>query len=84
MIKGKAIQVGRKPVKSICGFNGMAGYDDNDVEYWADAKLSFMPKTVKIAKIKELIVDGNKATVIKSVASLYINGMYTFYIKYEE
>jgi len=84
MIKGKALKVDRKPVQSICGFDGMAGYESGDVGHGAEAKLSFMPKTIKIGKIKELTVDGRRAAILKTVASQYINGMYTFFIKYED
>jgi len=84
MIKGKALTVDLKQVESICGYNGKAGYKEGDVGHEATAKLSFMPKTIKIGKIKELTVDGRRAAILKTVASQYINGMYTFFIKYED
>ena len=84
MIIGRAIKVDRKHVTSSCGFDGMAGYQEHDVDYGADAKLSFMPKTAKVVKLSELTVEGRGAEIIKSVPSLYIDGMWTFYIKYGE
>ncbi|MBL4904289.1 MAG: hypothetical protein JKY62_16825 [Desulfocapsa sp.] len=84
MIKGKALTVDLKQVESICGYNGKAGYKEGDVGHEATAKLSFMPKTTKVHKIKELVVGGRNAVVLKTVASEYISGMFTFFIKYED
>lgn len=83
IITGKAINIARVHVLSPCGFDGMAGYKEDGVE-GADAQLSFMPKTAKVtAKVTVLEVDGRIAEVVKSKQSEYIEGMWTFLIKYE-
>lgn len=81
MIYGKAIKVERIDVECICGFNGKAGFQAgaNDT-----AIVSFIPLTTKVHKITELTVGGLRAVVTKTTASLYITGMYTFLVKYEE
>lgn len=83
-ITGKAIAVARKQVTSPCGFEGLAGYKEDGIE-GADAQLSFMPKTHKVtATVDVLEVDGRLAGVVKSTPSKYIDGMWTFLIKYQE
>ena len=81
-IIGTALKVATKQIVSTCGFKGKAGYSTIDVEHGADAYLSFMPRTSKPHKLTSFEVEGRKATIVKYVASEYISGMYTFYIKY--
>lgn len=80
-IKGVAITVPRVSVISPCGFEGLAGYKEKgDV-----AQLSFMPETNKVhVTVTSLNVDGREAKVIKQTPSDYIEGMWTFLIKYQE
>ncbi len=83
-IKGRAVNPPRVYVVSPCGFDGMAGYKEDGVK-GADAQLSFMPKTHKVAaKVDVLEIDGKLAEVVKSMQSEYIDGMWTFLIKYQE
>ena len=83
-IFGKAVNIDRKRVVSPCGFDGLAGYKVDGIE-GADAQLSFMPKTNKVAtKVTTLEVEGKAAKVVKQIPSEYIPGMWTFLIKYQE
>ena len=85
MIKGKAISIDRKHVISPCGFNGLAGYKPTDGKHGSDAVLSFIPKTAKVEmKVISLEVEGKQADILKKIQSKYIDGMWTFYIKYQE
>ena len=83
-ITGKAVNLDRVQVVSPCGFNGPAGYKEDGIKD-ADAQLSFMPKTAKVAtKVTTLEINGRPAEVVKSKQSKYIDGMWTFLIKYQE
>jgi hypothetical protein len=83
-ITGKAVNLDRVWVVSPCGFNGKAGYKEEGITD-ADAQLSFMPKTAKVAaKVTTLEIDGRLAEVVKAKQSDYIDGMWTFLIKYQE
>ena len=85
IITGKALKVERKHTTSPCGFDGLAGYKATDGKYGSDAVLSFMPKTHKVqAKITSLEIEGKQAIVLKHIPSKYIDGMWTFFIKYQE
>lgn len=81
MKTGKAIKVDRIDVECICGFNGKAGYQ---VCANGEATISFIPKTSKVHKLTELTVGGRRAIILSVTPSLYIAGMHTFLIKYEE
>lgn len=83
-ITGKALKVDKIEVESDCGYKGLVGISSSAVKHGADAFISFMPCTAKVNTIKTMLVGGNNAIVLKVVASLYISGMYTFFIKYEE
>lgn len=85
MITGKVIKLDQKKVISPCGFSSLAGYKPTDGKHGSDAVLSFMPKTHKVEmKITTLNVGGREAKVLKHIASKYIVGMWTFFIKYQE
>lgn len=85
MITGIALTVERKHTTSPCGFDGLSGYKVTDGKHGSDAVLSFISKTAKVEmKVTTLVVEGKQATVVKHVASKYIPGMWTFFIKYQE